>query len=145
MRHARGGSGMRAVTFSIRMRVTTIFMPSVTGVDAGGTTLSPCSSGAPAAASNRPTFGAARRRSLATPPSMICTFFALTNDSAMPASGNRLKRDAAAGAASRIDSCLRASSTVKAVVHACLLCPPSTDTCSGRPRRSTMVSDWWTG
>src|SRR6478736_3610050 len=116
MRYARGGSGIRAVMSSIRIRVTTIFMPSVTGVDAGGTTLSPCSSGAPAAASNRPTFGAASRRSLATPPSTICTFFALTSDSAMPANGNRLNRDAAAGATLRIDSCLRASSTVKAVV-----------------------------
>src|SRR6476659_5526306 len=89
MRYARGGSGIRAVTSSIRIRVTTIFMPSVTGVDAGGTTLSPCSSGAPAAASNRPTFGAASRRSLGTPPSTICTFFAL------PAVHRHLQRPAA--------------------------------------------------
>ena len=139
--YARGSSVIRAVTVSVRIRVTTIFMPSVTDVDAGGTTLSPCSNGAPAAASNSLTFGAASRRSLATPPSTICTFFALTSDNTMPANGTRLKRDAAAGVASRIDSCLRASSTVKAVVHACLLCPPSTDTCNGRPRFSTMVSD----
>ena len=76
---------------------------------------------------------------------MMRTFFALTTGSAMPASGNRLARDAATGAASLIDSCLRASSTVKAVVHTCLRCWPSTDTCSGRPRRSTMVSDWRIG
>jgi hypothetical protein len=72
----------------------------------------------------------------------MVTFFGLTTGSAMPASGTRVARDAAAGAASLIDSCLRASSTINAVVHTCLLCWPSTDTCSGRPRRSTMVSDW---
>ena len=43
MRRVDGGSGMRAVTFCVRMRVTAICMPSVTGVDAGGTTLSSCS------------------------------------------------------------------------------------------------------
>ena len=132
-------SGMRAVTFCVRMRVIAICMPAVTGVDAGGTTLSPCSSGASAAASSRPTLSAARCRSMATPPSLMCTFFALTTGSAMPASGNRLARDPAAGAASLIDSCLRASSTVKAVVHIRLLCWPSIDTCSGRLRRSTIV------
>ena len=68
-----------------------------------------------------------------------------TTGSTMPARGNRLARDAAAGAASLIDSCVSASSTVKAVVHTCLLGLPSTDSCSGRPRRSTTVSDWWTG
>ena len=58
-----------------------------------GTTLSSCWSGAPAAASSRPTVGAARRWSLVTPPSLMCTCFALTTGSAMPASGKRLARE----------------------------------------------------
>ncbi len=32
-----------------------------------------------------------------------------------------------------------------AVVHTCLLFSPSSETCSGRLRRNTIVSDWSTG
>ena len=79
-----------------------------------------------------------------TLPDSVLARFALTNGSAMPASGKRLARDIVAGATSPIDSCLRASSTVKAVVHTCLLGWPSIDTCRGRPRRRTIVPVWWT-
>ena len=39
---AGGGRGTRWVTFFIRIRVTTTVIPSVTGVDGSGTTLSAC-------------------------------------------------------------------------------------------------------
>jgi hypothetical protein len=132
---------IRAVTVNVRIRVTTIFMPSVTDVDAGGNTLSPCSSGAPPAASKSLTFGG--RQPPVAGHTAVDDMHLLRADQRQhhACQWHSAKRDAAAGAASRIDSCSRASPTVKAVVHACLLCPPSTDTCNGRPRFSTMVSD----
>ena len=139
-----GGNGTRWVTFSIRTRVTWICIPSTTGDEAAGTTESLWSSGAPAAASRSATFGAARRTVRTTPPSLICTFLALTTGSDMPPSGTRLPREAAAGALSAIDSWARASSTVDAVVHTSRLFWPSSEICSGRLRRSTIVSDWCT-
>ena len=76
---------------------------------------------------------------LTAPPSLICTVLALTTGSAIPSSGRRLPREAAAGAVSVIDSWASASSTVEAVVHTCLGSWPSSEICSGRLRRSTMV------
>ena len=58
----------------------------------------------------------------------------------MPASGTRLPREAAAGAVSVIASWASASSTVEAVVHTCLVFWPSSEICSGRLRRSTMLA-----
>ena len=119
-RLATGASGTRSITFSMRIRVTVICIPSVTGVEAAGTLVSRCINGAPAAASRAPTSGAARRTVLTTPPSLICTVLALTTPNAMPCSGTRLPREAAAGAVSVIDNWASASSTVDAVVHTCL-------------------------
>ena len=65
---------------------------------------------------------------------------ALTTGRAIPASGTRLPREAAAGAVSVIASWARASSTVEAVVHTCLVFWPSSEICSGRLRRSTMLA-----
>lgn len=48
---AAGASGTRSVTFSMRIRVTRMCMPSTTGAEAAGTTPSRCCNGAPAAAS----------------------------------------------------------------------------------------------
>src|ERR1700738_3992795 len=79
MRRVDGGSGMRAVTGCVRTRVTSICMPSVTGFDADGTTLSSGSNGAPAAASSRPTLSAAKRRPPAKPPSLMGPFFRRTS------------------------------------------------------------------
>ena len=118
-----GGSGTRSVTLSIRIRVTWICMPSTTGDDAAGTTVSLCCSGTPAASSRPATFGAARRTVRITPASLSCTVLALTTGSDMPASGTRLPREAAAGALSVICSCASASWTVDAVVHTCRLFP----------------------
>ena len=50
-----------------------------------------------------------------------------------------MPREAAAGAVSLILSWASASSTVDAVVHTCLLFWPSSESCKGRLRRSTMV------
>ena len=119
-------------------------MPSMTGDDAAGTTVSLCSSGAPAASSKPATLAAASRTVRTTPPSSICTVRGLTTGSDMPSSGTRLPREAAAGAVSDIDNCASASETVDAVVQTCLLLWPSSEICNGRLRRSTMVSDWCT-
>ena len=116
-------------------------MPAMTGDDAAGHHL------IAAARAERRRLPAGPRRSgaarctvLTTPPSLICTVFALTTGSAMPPSGSRVPRDAAAGAVSVIASWASASSTVDAVVHTCLVSWPSSEICSGRLRRSTMVS-----
>jgi hypothetical protein len=71
----------------------------------------------------------------------MCTCFGVTTRSAIPASGTLSARDAATGATSCIDSWPRASSTVNAVVQTCSSGFPSTDSCRGRARLSTMVSD----
>lgn len=139
MRWALGSNGSRSVTFSIRMRVTSICIPETTGLSGAGTTLSRCSSGTPASANRPLTFGAARCTVLITPPSLICTVFGLTTASAMPSSGTRDAREAACGALSVMSSCARASSTVAAVVHSCSLSWPSSETSRGRLRLSTMV------
>ena len=76
-----------------------------------------------------------------TPASLSCTVLALTTGNDIPASGTRLPRDAAAGALSVICNCASASWTVDAVVQTCRLFWPSSEICSGRLRRSTMVSD----
>ncbi|SHV78925.1 Uncharacterised protein [Mycobacteroides abscessus subsp. abscessus] len=47
----------------------------------------------------------------------MVTLRALTTGNDMPASGTRVARSAATGAVSVMDSCLRASCTVAAVVH----------------------------
>lgn len=67
------------------------------------------------------------------------TVLALTTGRAMPASGTRLPRLAAAGAVSVMASWASASSTVEAVVHTCLVSWPSREICSGRLRRSTIL------
>ena len=84
-------------------------MPSITGDDAAGTTVSLCCSGTPAASSKPATFGAASRTVRSTPPSSICTVSALTTGNDIPSSGTRLPREAAAGAVSVIDNCASAS------------------------------------
>ncbi|CKS66271.1 Uncharacterised protein [Mycobacterium tuberculosis] len=119
-RRAFGGSGSRSVTFLIRLRVTWICMPSTIGAVAAGTTWSLCNSGTPAALSSPATLGAGKCTVRTNPPSLSCTVLALTTGSAIPDSGTRLAREAAAGAVSVIASWASASSTVDAVVHTCL-------------------------
>jgi hypothetical protein len=75
-----------------------------------------------------------------TPASSSSTVLALTTGRAIPASGTRLPRDAAAGAVSVMDNCASASSTVEAVVHTCLLFWPSSEISRGRLRRRTMLA-----
>jgi len=115
-------------------------MPSTIGAAAPGSTWSLSSSGAPATLSNPATLGAARCTVRIAPPSLSWTVLALTTGRAIPASGTRLARDAAAGAVSVIASWASASSTVVAVVHTCFTSWPSSETCNGRLRRSTMLS-----
>ena len=84
----------------MRLRVTWICIPSTIGAVAAGSDWSPSSSGIPAAFSMPATVGAARCTVRTAPPSLICTVLELTTGSAIPASGTRLPRLAAAGAVS---------------------------------------------
>src|SRR5271156_6521979 len=96
MRCLGGTNGTRAVIFSMRLRVTWMCMPSITGAAAPGVTWSLCSSGAPIPTSRSPTLAAARWTLRTAPPSLSSTVLALTTGRAIPASGTRLPRVAAA-------------------------------------------------
>ncbi len=114
-------SGIRWVTFSIRIRVTWICIPSTTGDDAAGTTVSLCCSGAPARPQQAGDVrcGQAHRAHHAA----VVDLHGLGADHRQRHARRAARgcpRDAAAGALSVIGSWASASSTVDAVVHTSL-------------------------